>query len=168
MVNRVTLVGYLGRDPEIRRLETGTSVGKFSVATSESAKDPTSGEWVTQTEWHEIVVWRGNAEYAEKTLKKGSLVYIEGKITHRKYTDKNGVERYSTEIVAFVLRGLDRKDNSNYFPTQEPLTMANRPQSVPVSATTSAELSKSVDFVVVPQHEMADEPSMEGGNDLPF
>ena len=165
MVNRATLVGYLGRDPEIRRLENGTAVGKFSVATSESAKDPNSGEWISQTEWHEIVVWRGNAEYAEKTLKKGSLVYIEGKITHRKYTDKTGIERYTTEVVAFVLRGLDRKDSSTYFPTQEPISMANRPQT-PVSATT--EVPKTVDFEVVPSHEMADAPSMDGGNDLPF
>ena len=99
MVNRVTLIGYLGKDPEIRRLENSTAVGKFSLATSESYKDA-NGEWQSQSEWHDIVVWRALAEQAERLFKKGSLVYVEGKITHRKYTDKNGIERYSTEIVA--------------------------------------------------------------------
>lgn len=166
MVNRATLVGYLGKDPEIRRFDNGTSVGKFSLATSESTKDPNTGEWVSQTEWHDIVVWRGNAEYAEKFLKKGALVFIEGKITHRKYTDKNGIDRYVTEVVGYTLRGLDKKESTNYFPSQEPASLVNRPQHVPVTTTTDS--SNSVDFEVVPQHEMADAPSMEGGNDLPF
>jgi single-strand DNA-binding protein len=121
MLNRVTLVGHLGRDPEVRRLENGTSVGKFSIATTESYKDA-NNEWQNQTEWHDIVVWRLQAEQAEKTLKKGSFVYIEGKLTHRKYTDKNGIERYATEVVAAMFRNLEKtkSEGGGYFPSQEP------------------------------------------------
>ncbi|MDZ7876250.1 MAG: single-stranded DNA-binding protein [Saprospiraceae bacterium] len=122
MLNRVTLVGHLGKDPEVRRLENGTPVGKFSIATSESYKDA-NNEWQSQTEWHDIVVWRVQAEQAEKTLKKGSLVYLEGKLTHRKWTDKNGIDRYTTEIVAAMVRNLERTKSDGvggYFPSQEP------------------------------------------------
>ncbi len=172
MVNKVTLVGRVGRDTEVRRLENGTPVGKFSVATNESYKD-NNGEWQELTEWHEVVVWRGSAEYCEKNVKKGDLVYVEGKITHRKYTDKNGIERYSTEIVASQARVLGKSGGGGRdasFPTEDS-PYANRsssPQTTTATTVAQAEESKSVDFEVVPQHEMADEPSMEGGNDLPF
>jgi single-strand DNA-binding protein len=123
MVNRVTLIGNLGRDPEIRRLENGTAVGKFSVATNESYKD-SSGEWQQQTEWHEVVVWRALAEQAEKALKKGALIFVEGKLSYRKYTDKNNIERTAVEIVANTFRLLERREGSgggreSSFPTQE-------------------------------------------------
>ena len=169
MVNRVTLIGYLGKDPEIRRLENSTAVGKFSLATSESYKDA-NGEWQSQSEWHDIVVWRALAEQAERLFKKGSLVYVEGKITHRKYTDKNGIERYSTEIVAYSTRLLEKKESSNYFPSQEPASLASRPQQVYETngAPVTAPIAKPVDFEIVPAHEMADAPNQEGGNDLPF
>ena len=108
MVNKVTLIGHLGKDPDIRTLENGTKVGTFSLATSESYKDK-SDQWQTLTEWHNIVVWRGLAEKAERDLKKGNLVYIEGKITHRKYNDKDGVERSTTDIVANTLNSLNEK-----------------------------------------------------------
>lgn len=111
MINRATLIGNLGKAPEVRRLENGAMVAKFSVATTESYKDD-KGEWQNQTEWHDIVVWKGGAEYAEKYLKKGSMVYIEGKITHRKYTDKDGIERYPTEIIANTCRLLEKKESS--------------------------------------------------------
>lgn len=110
MVNKVTLIGNLGRDPEIRTLENGTKVGTFSLATNESYKDK-NDTWQTLTEWHNIVVWRGLAERAERDLKKGQLAYVEGKITHRKYQDKDGVEKSTTEIVASVLNSLERKEN---------------------------------------------------------
>ncbi len=109
MINKVILIGNLGRDPEVRTLESGAKVGKFSVATNESYRDK-SGEWQTLTEWHNIVVWRGLAERTERDLKKGSMVYIEGKLTHRKWQDKDGVERYTTEVVANLLRTLDRRE----------------------------------------------------------
>ena len=98
-VNKVILVGNLGKDPEVRYLEGGTAVANFTLATSESYKDRNSGERVTQTEWHNIVLWRGLAEVAEKWLKKGSQIYVEGKLKTRQWQDKEGNTRYTTEIV---------------------------------------------------------------------
>ena len=110
MVNKVILIGNLGRDPEVRYLEGNIAVARFSVATNESYKDK-KGEWQQITEWHEIVCWRQLAERAEKQLKKGSQVYLEGKLTHRKYQDKEGNDRYVTEVVANTIRILDRRDS---------------------------------------------------------
>jgi single-strand DNA-binding protein len=122
MLNKVTLIGRLGRDPEVRRLDSGAAVAKFSLATDESYKDK-DGNVVQQTEWHNIVVWRSQAEIAEKYLKKGMLVYIEGKLTHREYTDKDNQKKYFTEVVANTFKMLERKDDGRgggYFPTTEP------------------------------------------------
>jgi single-strand DNA-binding protein len=99
-VNKVILIGNLGKDPEVRHLESGATVANFSLATSESYKDRNSGERKTVTEWHNIVVWRGLAEIAEKYLKKGSQVYIEGKLRTRSWDDKDGNTRYTTEVLA--------------------------------------------------------------------
>ena len=110
MINRVTLVGNLGKDPEVRHLESGTAVGRFSVATNENYRDK-SGEWQKITEWHDIVVWRDLAERAERNLKKGMLVFIEGKLTHRRYQDKEGIDRKTTEIVARVVKILERRES---------------------------------------------------------
>lgn len=109
MVNKVILIGNLGRDPEVRHLEGGVAVATFSLATNENYKDK-NGEWQTSTEWHDIVLWRGLAERAEKQLRRGMQVYIEGKLTHRKYQDKDGNDRYRTEVVADVLRILEKRD----------------------------------------------------------
>lgn len=98
-INRVILVGNLGKDPEIRHIEGGVTVARFPIATSETYKDR-SGNKVERTEWHNIVAWRGLAEVAEKYLKKGQSVYIEGKIRSNNYQDKDGIQRYSIEIVA--------------------------------------------------------------------
>ena len=97
-VNKVILVGNLGKDPEVRYLDNGVAVSNFSLATTENYKNK-EGERVSQTEWHNIVLWRGLAEVSEKWLKKGSSVYIEGKIRTRKWEDKDGITRYSTEIL---------------------------------------------------------------------
>ncbi len=122
MINRVTLLGNLGRDPEIRHLENGAAVVKFSMATNENYKDK-NGEWQQQTEWHEVVMWRNLAERAAAQLKKGGLVYIEGKLTHREYTDKEGNKRYRTEVVAAMFRNLEKRENSGqggtYFPSAD-------------------------------------------------
>ena len=109
MVNKVILIGNLGRDPEVRHLEGGVAVATFSLATNENYRDK-NGEWQTTTEWHDIVLWRGLAERAEKQLRRGMQVYIEGKLTHRKYQDKDGNDRYRTEVVADVLRILEKRD----------------------------------------------------------
>jgi len=112
MVNKVTLIGNLGADPEIRRLENGVAVAKIRIATNENYKDRTSGEWVTQTEWHNVVLWRHLAERAEQYLKKGKLVYIEGKLTTRKWQDQDGKDRYNTEVVGNIMRLLERREGS--------------------------------------------------------
>lgn len=98
-VNKVILVGRLGKDPEVRNLDNGVSVANFTMATSESYKDRTTGEKKEVTEWHNIVLWRGLAEVSQKFLHKGDLVYIEGKLRTRSW-EKEGVTRYTTEIVA--------------------------------------------------------------------
>ncbi|MBK7408671.1 MAG: single-stranded DNA-binding protein [Saprospirales bacterium] len=126
MVNRVTLIGNLGRDPEIRTLETGAMVAKFSVATDEGYRD-TSGNWVERTEWHEVVAWRQLAERAQSTLKKGMLVYVEGKLSTRKWKDQNDVEKYRTEVVANYFRivnsrGLDKHGEGDPS-TQQPASV---------------------------------------------
>lgn len=97
-VNKVIIVGRLGKDPEVRHLENGASVANFPVATSEVYKDRNTGERKEQTEWHNVVLWRGLAEVAEKYLKKGDQVYVEGKLRTRSW-EKDGITRYTTEIV---------------------------------------------------------------------
>ena len=109
-VNKVILVGNLGKDPQVNYLDNGIAVANFSLATTESYKNK-EGEKVSQTEWHNIVLWRGLAEVAEKYLKKGSSVYIEGKIKTRKWEDKEGVTRYSTEVLADNMTMLGGKPN---------------------------------------------------------
>ncbi|MFB2119270.1 single-stranded DNA-binding protein [Parapedobacter sp. 2B3] len=104
-INKVILVGHLGKDPEIRHLEGNVTVASFPLATSEMYNK--DGRRVEQTEWHNIVMWRGLAEVAAKYLFKGKLVYIEGKLRTRTYEDKEGIRRYTTEVVAdnFTLLG---------------------------------------------------------------
>src|ERR1700744_561168 len=105
-VNKVILVGNLGKDPEVRRMTSGEPVVNLSVATSESWKDKTSGERKEKTEWHRVVIFNENlAKVAEQYLKKGSKVYLEGALQTRKWTDKDGTEKYSTEIVLQKFRG---------------------------------------------------------------
>ncbi|MEJ8758546.1 single-stranded DNA-binding protein [Pontibacter sp. H259] len=106
-VNKVILIGNLGKDPEVRHLEGGVAVARFPLATSETFKDK-SGQRQEKTEWHNIVLWRGLAEVAEKYLKKGQSVFIEGKIRTSQYQDKEGNQRYSTEIVADNMTMLTR------------------------------------------------------------
>jgi single-strand DNA-binding protein len=98
-VNKVILVGRLGKEPEVRNLDNGAVVANFSIATSESYKDKTTGEKKEITEWHNIVLWRGLAEIAQKYVHKGDLVYIEGKLRTRSW-EKDGVTRYTTEVIA--------------------------------------------------------------------
>ena len=105
-VNKVILVGNLGRDPEVRRLNNGEPVVNLSVATSETWRDKASGERKERTEWHKVVIFNENlAKIAEQYLKKGSTVYLEGQLQTRKYTDKDGAEKYTTEVVLQRYRG---------------------------------------------------------------
>lgn len=105
-VNKVVLVGNLGRDPEVRTLNSGDKVVNMSIATSERWNDKTTGEKKERTEWHRVVIFNPHlGDVAEKYLKKGSSVYIEGQLQTRKYTDNSGVEKYTTEVVLQRFRG---------------------------------------------------------------
>jgi single-strand DNA-binding protein len=105
-VNKVILVGNLGKDPEVRRMTSGEPVVNLSVATSESWRDKASGERKEKTEWHRVVIFNKNlAEVAEKYLRKGAKVYVEGQLQTRKWQDKDGQEKYSTEVVLQNFRG---------------------------------------------------------------
>lgn len=97
-LNKVTLIGNLGQDPEVKYMQSGDAVASFSLATSESWKDKASGEPVEKTEWHRCVAWRKLAEIIGQYAKKGQKLFVEGKLQGRKYTDKDGVERQITEI----------------------------------------------------------------------
>jgi single-strand DNA-binding protein len=99
-VNKVILVGNLGKDPEVRHLESGVMVANFPLATTESYRDRNTGEIRQTTEWHNVVLWRGLAEISEKYLKKGNQVYVEGKLRTRSWQDQEGNTRYTTEVIA--------------------------------------------------------------------
>ncbi len=114
-VNRVMLIGNLGKDPDIQFLEGNIAVAKFSLATTETYKDR-SGKLISQTEWHTVVLWRGLAELAQKYLHKGSLVYIEGRLKTRSWEDKEGHKKFATEIVGDNLIMLDKRTDGNHAP----------------------------------------------------
>ncbi|WP_018630380.1 single-stranded DNA-binding protein [Niabella aurantiaca] len=107
-VNRVMLIGNLGKDPDVQLLEGNIAVAKFPLATTETFKDRT-GKLISQTEWHTVVLWRGLAELAQKFLRKASLVYIEGRLRTRSWEDKDGTKKYVTEVVGENLIMLDKK-----------------------------------------------------------
>jgi single-strand DNA-binding protein len=107
-VNRVMLIGNLGKDPDVQFLEGNIAVAKFPLATTETFKDR-SGKLVSQTEWHTVVLWRGLAELAQKYLHKGSLVYIEGRLRTRSWEDKEGNRKFATEVVGDNLIMLDKR-----------------------------------------------------------
>lgn len=103
--NKVQLIGYLGMDPEVRDLQDGKKVARFSLATSENYRNG-GGEKVTDTQWHNIIAWGNNAKFAEQYLKKGQEVAVEGRLSHRTYNDKDGMKRYFTEVVVSQIQML--------------------------------------------------------------
>ncbi len=109
-LNKVTLIGNLGAQPDFQQLDGNVNVAKFSLATTEAFKDK-NGQTLYSTDWHTVVLWRNLAELANKYLQKGSLVYIEGKLKTRSYDDRDGIKRYVTEVVAEQLIMLDRKSD---------------------------------------------------------
>ncbi|MBB4079526.1 single-strand DNA-binding protein [Lewinella aquimaris] len=144
MINRITLAGYLGADPEIRTLSNGTMVAKLRLATTDNYRDR-AGQWQEDTQWHDVVLWRHLAEKAQKYAKKGSLVYLEGKLAHRKWEDKEGNPRKTTEVVGAMLRLLDGKRDEGDDSADGATT--------PTTTTTAAPAAK---------------PVMEAEEDLPF
>lgn len=109
-VNKVILIGRLGKDPEVRKINATTTVCNFPLATNESYKNQ-EGSYTEQTEWHNIVMWRGVAERAERILKKGNTIFVEGKLRTRSWEDKEGHKRYTTEIVVENFQLLDKKES---------------------------------------------------------
>lgn len=130
MQNIIHLIGRIGGEPEIRSIENGTKVGRFSLATSESWKDK-DGNWQEETQWHNITVWRELADRIAN-LKKGALVAVTGKLTYRKYKDKDGNERTATDIVAATVRRLEKSDATTEQPNPAPSASAE-----PKAATTA-------------------------------
>lgn len=145
-VNKVILIGNLGKDPEVRHLENGAVVANFPLATSESYTDRNSGQKVENTDWHDIVVWRGLAEVVEKYVKKGTKVYVEGKLKKRSWQDKEGNTRYTTEVVADELTILSRPQDDRESRTEAPYSS----QGTPITPDRTDDLLK------------------EDGDDLPF
>jgi len=146
-VNKVILIGNLGADPEIRHLQDGVSVANFNLATSEYFKDKNTGERREQTEWHRVVAWRRLAELTEKYLKKGSKVYIEGKLRTRKW-EKDGVDRYTTEIMADEMTLLDRPSGQGQDQGQgqgQAQARSASPASGPVTAPAGARGGEDLD-----------------------
>jgi len=136
-VNKVILIGNVGKDPEVNYIKEDLPVAKFTMATSESyTKD---GQRVTNTEWHNIVVWRGLAKVVEQYVKKGSKLYIEGKITNRQY-EKDGQTRYFTEIVANQMQMLDSKNSSSEASNNSAPTSAPTPPQAPPTQDASDDL----------------------------
>lgn len=111
-VNRVMLIGNLGKDPDVQHLEGNIAVAKFPLATTETYKDRT-GKLVSQTEWHTVVLWRGLAELAQKYLHKGSLIYVEGRLRTRSWEDKEGNKKFATEVVGDNLIMLDKRGEAH-------------------------------------------------------
>ena len=127
-VNKVILIGNLGKDPEVRHLENGAVVANFPIATSETYTDRSTGQKVENTDWHDIVVWRGLAEVVEKYVRKGHKVYVEGKLKKRSWQDKEGNTRYTTEVVADELTILSRPDKPAEQGNQNPYDSTGTPE----------------------------------------
>jgi len=141
-VNKVILVGRLGKDPEVRNLENGASVANFTIATSEQYKDKTTGEKKEITEWHNIVLWRGLAEIAGKYLHKGDMIYVEGKLRTRSW-EKDNVTRYTTEVVGDNMTMLSTRregsgtgGNAEYRPSAPPQPSSSDEMGSPKMSTT--------------------------------
>lgn len=127
-INKVILVGHLGKDPEVKTLESGVKVAKFSVATTETYKDK-NGERKDLTEWHNVTCWRNLAEIAEKYLTKGKQIYVEGKIRSRTWED-NGVKKYAVDVVADSFTMLGSKTDNNEH-SKDPEPTINEPETPP-------------------------------------
>lgn len=153
-INKVILVGNLGKDPELRYTPSGAAVANFTLATSERFKDK-SGEWQEKTEWHNIVAWRQLAEICGKYLHKGKQVYIEGKIQTRSYDDRDGNKRYTTEIVAEQMQMLGRAGDEGGAPARAQEPRASRPtQGAPRNTA--------------PAYEDFGDPPFNPDDDIPF
>ena len=144
-LNKVILIGRLGRDPETRYMPNGDAVCNFSIATSESWKDQ-SGQKKERTEWHNITLYRNLAEIAAQYLQKGSLVYLDGKIQSRKYTDKNGVERTAYDIIVNEMKMLGGSDGQQAQPAQGETPTPPRRQAPATPAAPTEDIDDDIPF----------------------
>src|SRR3954466_10284483 len=145
-INKVILVGNLGADPETRAMPSGSTVANLRIATSESWKDRQSGEQQERTEWHRVAIFGKLAEVAAESLKKGSQVYIEGSLRTRKWQDKQGVERYSTEIVANEMQMLGSGNGGSNQGGQRQQSQGSRRQDQPVNTGAAQQAGQRDDY----------------------
>lgn len=139
MINKVTLIGNVGSGPDVRTLTSGAKVAKVQIATTERTKDKSTNTTTERTEWHSVIMWNKLAELAEKYIKKGAQIYVEGSIHYRKFTDQNGVEKYATDITANEFKLLGRRsDNQAQADAPTPQTQAAAQQPAPAPAPASA------------------------------
>ncbi|MGP3146806.1 single-stranded DNA-binding protein [Serratia bockelmannii] len=157
-VNKVTLIGFLGQEPEVRYLPNGTAVTNISLATSESWRDKQSGEEKERTEWHRVVLFGKLAEIAGEYLHKGSQVYIEGQLQTRKWSDNAGVERWTTEIVVKQQGTMQMLGSSNRTNTSAQAPGKQQSAAAPVQSGTPQSTPQS----------MGNEPPMDFDDDIPF
>lgn len=174
-LNKVLLIGNAGKDPEVRHLEGGVATASFSLATTERFRDRNSGEYRDQTEWHNIVCWRNQAEFAERYIRKGTQLFIEGRIRTRSYSDRDGNMRYTTEIVVDNIQLLGRKSDN---PAANPGAPAgNGYQAYPAAAPTAPQYQAAAQQRPQPQPSPKEFVPQVGnvspeedviGDDLPF
>lgn len=142
-VNKVILVGNLGKDPEVRYMQNGDAVANITIATTDTWKDKQTGEKKEATEWHRVVFFRKLAEIAGQYLKKGAQVYVEGSLKTRKWQDKEGQDRYTTEIVADTMKMLGSRQSTSDALLEQP---ANAPESPAPSAAPSGSFDDDIPF----------------------
>ncbi len=146
-VNKVILIGNLGQDPEVKYMPSGSAVSNITVATTDAWSDKSTGERQERTEWHRVVLFRRLAEVAGEYLRKGSKVYIEGRLQTRKWQDRNGQERYTTEIIANDMQMLDaRSSGAANFDTQPAVFPESEPRPQQPSQPTSDEFDDDIPF----------------------
>ena len=166
-INKVILVGNVGKDPEIRHLQGGLSVATVTLATTERYRDRNSGEMKEVTEWHTIVAWRQLSDLAEKYIHKGSQIYVEGRIRTRSWDDQNGNKRYTTEIIADTIQLLGRKGDEA--PSRGAASQPAAPQYVPQQPAAAPQPVDMPAAPVQPAEGNNDSPiTLDTEDDLPF
>ncbi|MBO5902541.1 MAG: single-stranded DNA-binding protein [Tidjanibacter sp.] len=161
MVNKVILIGNVGTDPEIRTLESGVKVARVRLATTERSRNRETGDTTEHTEWHTITLWRGLADVVDKYVRKGSQIYVEGRIRTREWADQSGAKRYSTEILADTMNLLGRRNDS---PQQGAAPQSGYQQAAPAYQQPAYQQAPAYQAAPAP----APVPPMDDPDDLPF
>lgn len=152
-VNKVMVIGHLGRDPETRYMPNGEAVTNIAIATTESWKDKSTGEKKEATEWHRVTFYRKLAEVAAQYLKKGSLIYVEGKLQTRKWQDKEGVDRYTTEIISDTMQMLGGRQSQpqEESPQSAAPKSSQQPATRPQISTADRFVDEDIPFAPLPR-----------------